>query len=146
MRSWLGFERESIVQVRMEDVTTHSYQMILHLTQHLGLLNGDYLGASERLRYLFAKIVGRARRRSGLPLPYLMTSLPAERILGIVWENDFSKKAGGRRQGEENPSSHYRKGQQGDWKNYFTEDHLKVIKERYNDLIVRLGYEVDASW
>lgn len=40
----------------------------------------------------------------------------------------------------------FRKGQAGDWRNHFTDDHSEAFKEVAGDLLVRLGYEKDADW
>lgn len=48
---------------------------------------------------------------------------------------------GGRKIGEEDETSHYRKGVAGDWRNHFTDDHLKLFRKRYGDLVERLGYD-----
>jgi hypothetical protein len=40
----------------------------------------------------------------------------------------------------------FRTGLIGNWKSHFTEYHKQLYKERYNVHLIRLGYEVDASW
>ena len=75
-----------------------------------------------------------------------MHKIPAERLLGIVYENDFSKKAGGRKPGEEDVKSHYRKGIAGDWRNQFNEEHKEFFKDHFNKLVVKLGYETNDRW
>ena len=40
----------------------------------------------------------------------------------------------------------FRKGQIGDWRNSFTEEHKKVFKEVYGDFLIRLGYEKNQDW
>lgn len=40
----------------------------------------------------------------------------------------------------------FRKGQIGGWKEAFTEEHKRVFKERFGDLLIALGYEEDSSW
>ena len=60
---------------------------------------------------------------------------------------DYSFEAlSGRRRGTEDTQSHYRRGIHGDWKNYFDEQLVKEFKQLTNDLVVRLGYELDNSW
>ena len=58
----------------------------------------------------------------------------------------FKKLAGGRKKGEENIKSHYRKGVHGDWKNHLNDDHVAFFKEHYNELLIKLGYETDGDW
>lgn len=53
----------------------------------------------------------------------------------------FTRLAGGRSPGEEDPTHHYRLGVSGDWRNHLTPQHLAAIHARYGDLVERLGYE-----
>jgi hypothetical protein len=39
-------------------------------------------------------------------------------------------------------SRHIRKASVGDWRNHLTEDHLKVFRENYRELIEKIGYQV----
>jgi hypothetical protein len=64
----------------------------------------------------------------------------------ILEKHSFSAKTGGRVPGEENVHSHYRKGVGGDWVNHFRPAHVSYFKEKYNDLLLRLGYEQDPNW
>ena len=146
MRSWKDFHGDNIMQVRMEDVTSRSYQSMLSIIGFLGLLYEERYGYSKRLEFLFARALGNIEFKLGVPLPRILHALPAERILGIVWQNEFEKKAGGRKIGEENKDSHYRKGVHGDWKNYLTRDHIALIQQQYNDVILQYGYEKSQDW
>ena len=47
---------------------------------------------------------------------------------------------------EEKPSHFYRKGQIGDWQNYFTEDQKRWFKETAGEALVKHGYEKDLNW
>lgn len=44
-----------------------------------------------------------------------------------------------------NPGT-FRKGIIGDWKNYFTPEHIQLYKERYGNILIELGYETDMNW
>jgi hypothetical protein len=146
MRSWRDLHGEHIMQVRMEDVTSSSYRSMLSILEFLGLLFQGYYSAPKRAQYLFAKVLRKIESRWGVRLPRVIGALPAERALGIVWENEFEKKTGGRKIGEENKDSHYRKGVHGDWRNHLTRDHLALIKQQYNDVILLYGYEATPDW
>jgi hypothetical protein len=61
-------------------------------------------------------------------------------------ENSFEKLSGGRKKGQENRDSHYRKGTAGDWKNHFNERHITYFKSALNDILVKYGYEKDSNW
>lgn len=44
------------------------------------------------------------------------------------------------------PDSFMRKGQLGDWRNYFGVDEKRVFKEKENQALIRLQYENDPNW
>jgi hypothetical protein len=73
---------------------------------------------------------------------------PEDRVRRAVELSDAHRfeKATKRKPGEENRSHHARKGVPGDWKNHFTDAHKRLFKERFGDLLVRLGYEKDNDW
>jgi len=49
---------------------------------------------------------------------------------------------GGRSQGKEDDSHHYRKGVHGDWKNHFTDELYELFLSKFEKQIVALGYDV----
>jgi hypothetical protein len=68
--------------------------------------------------------------------------LPDGYLDELLRTRSFEQMAGGARKiGEEDEKSHYRKGVAGDWRNHLTEDHLKLFRKRYGDLVERLGYD-----
>jgi LPS sulfotransferase NodH len=70
-----------------------------------------------------------------------------EKVVGrAVGAASFEKLSKGRKPGEEDPTSFYRKGVAGDWKNLFREQDKKIYKEEAGELLVRLGYERDQGW
>lgn len=60
--------------------------------------------------------------------------------------SSFEVASDNRRQGEEDPSSFFRKGIAGDWKNVFTEENKRDFKAGAGQLLVTLGYENDENW
>jgi lipopolysaccharide transport system ATP-binding protein len=67
-------------------------------------------------------------------------------IKALVKRNSFSKLSQGRKPGQEDVHSHYRKGTAGDWKRHFTSDVTRRFKRMYNDLILKAGYEKREDW
>jgi hypothetical protein len=63
-----------------------------------------------------------------------------------VGSASFQRLSKGRRRGQEDPSSFYRKGIAGDWKNHFSQEDRRVFKEEAGELLIRLGYEDDLDW
>ena len=57
----------------------------------------------------------------------------------------FERLSRGRERGEEDPSSFFRKGVAGDWRDTFTEQDRRVFEEAAGDLLAKLGYGGDAK-
>jgi hypothetical protein len=149
MRSWKGNTAHgSIRSYRIEEVISRPYETFVEIFGSLGLLDEDYYSATNRLRFLLAKVSCRAERLlgNGVHLPRVIRAMPTERLLGIVHEREFSRLSGGRQKGQTDPASHYRRGVHGDWLNHFSLEHLQYFKERYGDLVVQYGYESDPDW
>ncbi|MGH6849425.1 MAG: sulfotransferase domain-containing protein [Methylocella sp.] len=140
MKEW-NYQAENVLEVRFEDLIRDPYQNFLAMFGFLGLLEFSEPSASSLLRHCVRK--WRPRRIIELQLP---ASIPAWVLLMIVYQNRFAKLAGGRKNGEEDEKSHYRKGTPGDWRKHFNEQHKQYFKEHYNDLLVKLGYESGYDW
>lgn len=67
-------------------------------------------------------------------------------LLRILEQFSFRALSQGRDPGQVDVRHHYRKGVAGDWRNHFKPAHRWIFKRRYNDLLVRYGYESDAAW
>ena len=52
----------------------------------------------------------------------------------------------GRKPGDEDVTSHQRKGIAGDWRNHFTPRVTEVFKRRYGSVLIATGYEKDFKW
>lgn len=52
----------------------------------------------------------------------------------------------GRRPGQENRTSHFRKGISGDWKNHLKPKHVARFKEVAGQQLIELAYEKDFDW
>lgn len=147
MRSWPE-QTNGILELKMENLMLTPYEEMLKVFQFLGLVDVDDYTAGKRTAYFLAKCFRKLQHvsNSKVSLPFALEKLPAERVLGIVWEHGFSRKTQGRKRGQEDAHSHYRKGVAGDWKNHFTADHVGYFKERCNDLLLRYGYEHGPDW
>lgn len=147
MYEW-NYAQPNVLEMRMEDLTQNPYAYFTDIFQFLELLDETVAGAKDRLIY---SIYTGLRKVETLSKGRVFGSiapdrLPVERLLGIIWKNDFSRKAGGRKHGQEDVKSHYRKGTPGDWVNHFESAHFDYFCERYNDLLIKLGYEQDQNW
>ncbi len=74
-------------------------------------------------------------------LEFLGAGADDETVRRCVNAASFEKLSRGRERGEEDPTSFYRKGVAGDWRNTFTEQDRRVFEETAGDLLAQLGYE-----
>lgn len=146
MREW-DYANPDILELRMEDLTASPYASFLRVFRFLELLDEDRFSLVRRTRYTLCKGLRVAEGLAGgrIVVPIGPKRMPAERLLGIVWENEFSKKSNGREPGREDPRHHYRKGIAGDWRNHFTAAHVAYFERHYADLLTRLGYADEGS-
>lgn len=68
-----------------------------------------------------------------------------DRVRDALRRFSFERQAG-RRRGVEQPSSFLRKGQVGDWANYFTRQAAETFDRACGEMLIRSGYEPDRSW
>ena len=59
---------------------------------------------------------------------------------------NFSIFSDGRKKGEENVKSHFRKGVSGDYVNHFNGLHKAICKQRIGRHLIELGYEINLCW
>ena len=71
---------------------------------------------------------------------YLDVEISAEKFEVLYSRHSFESHTKGRSQGEEDISSHYRKGISGEWKEYFDKDVMKHFRSVTGDLVETLGY------
>jgi hypothetical protein len=119
MNSW-DYALPNVLELKMEQIIREPGEHFRRIFAFLGVLDGD---------------------GGGLPRKFTAKDLAA-----ILDRYDFAKQSGGRKPGQEDPKSHYRKGVPGDWKNHFTEEHKTSFKQNFNDLLVKLGYEQSDNW
>jgi len=55
-------------------------------------------------------------------------AVPDGELIELLADYSFEKLSAGRKRGQEDENSHYRKGVAEDWKNHFTDEHLKKIR------------------
>ena len=79
-------------------------------------------------------------------LEFLGAEAGDETVRRCVESASFERLSRGRQRGEEDPSSFFRKGIAGDWRNVFTEEDKRVFKEGAGGLLIKLGYEESDQW
>lgn len=73
-------------------------------------------------------------------------NVEAQAIERVAGQLTFAGLSGGRIPGQEQKSSHFRKGVAGDYVNYFSETHKAVCKMMIGDFLIDQGYESDHLW
>jgi hypothetical protein len=131
-----------VIELKMEDVVRSPEVIFQRVFGALGVMDPSM----GRARASLVTALAEAKRRRRRAVPVRLVPLPAAVVEDAVRRHAFEKKAGGRRPGSEDVRSHYRKGVLGDWVNHFTPKHRRVFKERYGELLVRLGYEMGPDW
>ena len=151
MYRW-DYSRDDILELKMEDLTAGPLAGYVQIFDFLNMIDYQTSGLRKAVKSATLKANRLLYKgRHVLPTDHPPTvqrhhSLSEDKVQSIVEKNSFSRLSGGREKGKENVKSHFRKGVPGDWVNHFTPEHKLVFKERFNDVLVKLGYEEDSSW
>ncbi|HET6566618.1 MAG TPA: sulfotransferase domain-containing protein [Rhodothermales bacterium] len=155
MFTW-DYGQEHILELKMEELTMDPVRGFTRVAQFLDLLDQDEPEGVRRWIGMASLKMNRLNQRGRRFMPGQVPMFPVPRrrlsrisasaLEGIIQKKNFSKMAGGRRRGQEDVTSHYRRGIPGDWKNHFTPEHVRYFKDEYGGLLVKLGYEADENW
>ena len=147
MATW-DYGQSNIIEIRFEDFIRGNYDTLLRVFSFIGMLDTESFNAARRILSVYRDFAAYAARK--LHSPRLASlgprTLSAPELLTIAWRNSFQVKSKGRRTGESDERSHYRKGKSGDWTEYFSDSHKALFKELYPGLVPQLGYHHDDSW
>lgn len=155
MNRW-DYGQDHILELKMEELTADPLRGFVQIARFLGILDNTPHNGIQRTAQTVQMRMNRwnQKGRRFIPGDLPMFPFPRQRfhhiprreVERIVTEHSFSNMTGGRKRGQENRTSHYRKGVPGDWKNHFNSEHVRLFKKRYNDLLVKLGYESSEDW
>jgi len=143
---WLTQEyRDRLVMLSEEEGILIEMERCSHQFQAMG--GWDYANQAV-LELRMEDMTSDPLREFGRAFAFLgvLDSLTLPSLTAILERHSFRAKTGGRDPGEEDVRSHYRKGVHGDWANHFTPGLVQQFKDRYNDLLLKLGYEQQADW
>lgn len=150
------YTQPNVLELHMEALTQDPAGTFVEIVRFLDMLDDAPASgppawvrtATMRLNRL--NQTGRRFMPGGLrpfPVPRRrMHTLSTAEVNAMVDACRFEKITGGRKKGQENVKSHYRKGVPGDWKNHFSPDHVAAFKREYNDVLLKLGYAETPHW
>jgi hypothetical protein len=146
MHDW-DYGHPNILELRLEELSQDPESGFTQIFDFLGLLSDARWSTRSQIVYMGTAAVRKLGRKLGMPdVRGRKRRAPVGLLTYLVHRHRFSAKAGGRKAGEEDVTSHYRKGVAGDWIHHFEEKHVAYFKQHYNGLLVKLGYERDANW
>ena len=148
------YNQPNVMEIKMEVLTKDPEKHLSEIMDFMGYLDDESVSPSSgkllQIKLNRLSMKGRKFMPGNLPMFPVPTrrygSVPRSVIGEVIDEFSFKKLSGGRRPGEENRKSHFRKGKAGDWANHFTEDHKAYFKDKFGDLLIQLGYEKDLNW
>lgn len=141
--SW-NYQDDRILELKFERLVSDPFQTMLEAFSHLGVLDDETPSGWKWLKTRGRDECSRRFRRMGVRVPqprFRLERVPTEWFLVELHRYRFAKLTGGRRPGEENVNSHFRKGVAGDWQNHFTPKVKDVFDLRYGETLQRLGYD-----
>ena len=110
------------------------------------LEDGPKLFGEDYAEVRYEDLLDRPAQETGRLLRFLGADDGSETVKRCVEAASFERLSKGRKRGEEDPTSFFRKGVAGDWRGVFTEEDRRIFKEEAGELLVRLGYEKDLDW
>jgi len=134
---------------RMSNIKNDS-QRIKQIINGFSYMTRFYLGWAidadeDALVVRYELLVQDQRQEFGRILEWLGWHVP-DKVLKAVVERLSFKNRSGRSPGETDIFSHYRRGIQGDWRNYFSREHGKLWEQLYPGFLKKIGYENSDDW
>lgn len=138
MINW-DYDRNEILELKFEDMLESPKDFFLNAFDHVGIIDHNPKPeTSPKVKKLSNRLYNRYK-------PYYFISFPRdiiskERLFELMDSQRFEKLTGGRKRGQEDVRSHYRKGIANDWVNHLTAKHLDMINDKYPNLLEATGY------
>lgn len=148
MGAW-DYGREDVLELQMEALSADPEREFREAFDFLGMLGPDARGPWRRtLTTVLPRVNalhyrGRHRVPFGIPIsPFRLplSALPKTEVGSVVERKSFERLSGGRKRGEEDVRSHFRKGKAGDWKHHLSAELLDLFDVRHPGLVEQLGY------
>ncbi len=153
-----GGETDSILKTRVERVLAGESERLFtdeHLTvrakswAEVTTVIDDLLSPGLGERYLLLRyedLLADTRASIERIFDFLGVGHDPDLVAKIMERTSFKRMSGGRQAGQQDVSSGRRKGQAGDWVNYFTPRDRALFAAAAQPALERFGYERDAGW
>ncbi|MEL6429823.1 MAG: sulfotransferase [Planctomycetota bacterium] len=139
MAAW-DYGQPHVLELKQEELTRDPYGGFLRIFDHLGALDGSHYSKTNWPGYLLSSSLNILHARLRAVPRKKRRTIPGERLLGVVYDHRYEKMSSGRARGQTDAGSHYRSGRAGEWRERFGPRHVAAFKERYGDIVERLGY------
>jgi len=141
-----NYDNKDILEYKFEEITSLTDQDFF-----FEIFNSWDIVAKHQNPFAYSKLylkslANKLYNRKVTPQQFKDIKIPEKLLAQYVSRNTFKSLANGRDKNQEDVNSHYRKGIPGDWKNYFSEEHKEYFIEKYDDLLIKLGYEKNNKW
>jgi hypothetical protein len=107
---------------------------------------GPALLANNYTEVRYEDLLESPEKELGRLLALLGAEASEETVKLCVGSASFERLSKGRKRGEEDTTSFFRKGVAGDWRSVFTERDRRVFEKEAGNLLIKLGYEKDHGW
>jgi hypothetical protein len=152
MADW-NYEDPNILELKQEDIVAAPFEHFCQILEFLKLPIKETAPSSDfpltvRTNLFYYKGVQKIWGQYRTKAPWIVrhNSFAQDRLRAILDRFSFQNLSNSKASSNGEKPSHYRKGQAGDWVNYFTEGHKDEFKRRYGDLLIKTGYETDYNW
>lgn len=150
------YNQPNVLEIRMEDLTAYPLEIFMRIARFLEILDEGEQGYLESMagsiQYKMNRLNVKGRRFMPGNMPMFpvprrpQTTITPELLEKVIDLKSFKRMSGGRKKGQENVKNHFRKGVPGDWRNHLSAEHIAAFKERFNPVLIKLGYEKTEDW
>lgn len=138
------YQNPNILECKFEAITTNSKDEFAKIFEFLGITVSE-----KSITKTIPIVVKRILSKFGLENQDQKSTVdycPQFLFERVLKQQEFRKLTKGRKKGEENSSSHFRKGVSGDWLNHFDDELKDKFKSMYPGLVSKLGYAENEEW
>ncbi len=141
-----NYKQQNILEIKMEKLASNPYEYFIEILDFLKIVDFSFSNLKQ-IKYALISIFNSFLKKCNLPLSAIkIKKISIDMILKELYKKRFSAITQGRKKGLEDIKSHYRKGVAGDWANHFQKEHIDYFKKHYNDILLKLNYELTPNW